>query len=198
MPYLFNLLYMAVIAVASPWLVYQAVRRGKYRAGLAEKFLGRVPVRQGNRPCLWLHAVSVGEVNLLAPLLAEIRRTRPDWECVISSTSVTGYTLAQKNTPATRSVIVRWISVGPGLALPYGAFRPDCLVLAELSVAEPDPRLARKACAAVAIINGRLSEHSFRGYRRCRLSLRPLVEKIDLIAVQNEEFAARFRALERA
>ncbi len=71
MPYLFNLVYLALIVVASPWLLFQVVRRGKYRAGLAEKFLGRVPVRRGNRPCLWLHAVSVGEVNLLAPLLAE-------------------------------------------------------------------------------------------------------------------------------
>ena len=47
----------------------------------------------------------------------------------------------------------------------------------------------------MAIINGRLSEHSFRGYRRARLLLQPLVRQIDLIAVQNEEFAGRFRAL---
>ena len=95
-PYLLNLCYLALVVIASPWLFYQAFERGKYRTGIAEKFLGLVPQRRGNRPCLWLHAVSVGEVNLLAPLLAEIRRSRPDWECVISATSLTGYTLAKK------------------------------------------------------------------------------------------------------
>ena len=52
-----------------------------------------------------------------------------------------------------------------------------------------------KPAARVAIINGRLSERSFRGYRRARLLLQPLVAQIDLIAVQNAEFAARFHAL---
>lgn len=194
MPYLFNLFYMALIVVASPWLLYQVVRRGKYRAGLAEKFLGRVPVRQGNRPCLWLHAVSVGEVNLLAPLLAEIRRTRPDWECVISATSVTGYTLARKKY-ADYTVCYCPLDFSWAVRAAMRRIRPDCLVLAELELWPNLIRAAREAAAAVAIINGRLSEHSFRGYQRARLFLRPLVEKIDLVAVQNEEFAARFRAL---
>ncbi|HVU86366.1 MAG TPA: 3-deoxy-D-manno-octulosonic acid transferase [Pirellulales bacterium] len=194
MPYLFNLFYMALIVVASPWLLYQVVRRGKYRAGLAEKFLGRVPVRQGNRPCLWLHAVSVGEVNLLAPLLAEIRRTRPDWECVISATSVTGYTLARKKY-ADYTVCYCPLDFSWAVRAAMRRIRPDCLVLAELELWPNLIRAAREAASAVAIINGRLSEHSFRGYQRARLFLRPLVEKIDLVAVQNEEFAARFRAL---
>ncbi|HEY4313426.1 MAG TPA: 3-deoxy-D-manno-octulosonic acid transferase [Pirellulales bacterium] len=194
MPYLFNLLYLALIVVAAPWLAYQALRRGKYRAGLAEKFLGRVPVRAGNRPCLWLHAVSVGEVNLLAPLLAEIRRTRPDWECVISATSVTGYTLAQKKY-ADYSVFYCPLDFSWGVRMAMARVRPDCLVLAELELWPNLIRAAHDRGARVAIINGRLSEHSFRGYRRARLVVRPILKTIDLVAVQNEEFAARFRAL---
>ncbi len=194
MPYLFNLLYAALIVVAAPWLVYQAVRRGKYRAGLAQKFLGRVPVRTGNRPCLWLHAVSVGEVNLLAPLLAEIRRTRPEWECVISATSVTGYTLARKKY-ADYTVFYCPLDFSWAVRGAMRRIRPDGLVLAELELWPNLIRAAREAGARVAIINGRLSEHSFRGYRRARLLLQPLVRQIDLIAVQNEEFAGRFRAL---
>jgi 3-deoxy-D-manno-octulosonic-acid transferase len=193
-PYLFDLLYIALIIVASPWLVYQAVRRGKYRAGLAEKFLGRVPVRQGNRPCLWLHAVSVGEVNLLAPLLAEIRRTRRDWECVISATSVTGYTLARKKY-ADYTVCYCPLDFSWAVRAAMRRIRPDCLVLAELELWPNLIRAARETGARVAIINGRLSEHSFRGYRRARFILRSLVEKIDLVAVQNEDFATRFLAL---
>ena len=54
---------MLLTALASPWLVYSAIRKGKYRAGFAQKFLGRVPQQTSDRPCVWLHAVSVGESN---------------------------------------------------------------------------------------------------------------------------------------
>jgi 3-deoxy-D-manno-octulosonic-acid transferase len=84
--YLLNLAYLLLILAATPWLLYAAVRKGKYRRGFAAKLLGRVPRRTSERTCIWLHAVSVGEVNLLAPLLREIRRQRPDWECVVSTT----------------------------------------------------------------------------------------------------------------
>ena len=82
MPYLMNLVYLALLVIASPWLLYAALRHGKYRQGWGAKLLGRVPRRAGNRPCIWLHAVSVGEVNLLEPLLFQVKRriegnTRP-------------------------------------------------------------------------------------------------------------------------
>ena len=73
MSYLLNLLYLALLLAAAPWLLWQSLRKGKYRQGFAEKLLGRVPRREGDRPCMWLHAVSVGEVNLLGPLV-ESRR----------------------------------------------------------------------------------------------------------------------------
>ena len=57
--------YLLLLTVISPWLLYAAIRKGKYREGFAAKLLGRVPERSGPRPCLWLHAVSVGEVNLI-------------------------------------------------------------------------------------------------------------------------------------
>ena len=83
MPYLLNLIYILLLILVSPWLVVQAVRKGKYREGYAEKLLGLVPRRSGGGTCVWLHAVSVGEVNLLAPLLEMIDHKRPGWECVV-------------------------------------------------------------------------------------------------------------------
>ena len=68
MPYLLNLAYLLLLLLASPWLLYRTVRHGKYRQGLAARLFGQVPSRSGEQPCLWLHAVSVGEVNLLQPL----------------------------------------------------------------------------------------------------------------------------------
>ncbi|HEY1600178.1 MAG TPA: 3-deoxy-D-manno-octulosonic acid transferase [Pirellulales bacterium] len=194
MPYLLNLGYLVLVLVASPWLLYQALKRGKYRMGMAEKLLGLVPVRTGSRPCLWLHAVSVGEVNLLAPLLADIRRSEPGWECVISATSLTGFVLAKKKY-ADYSVFYCPLDFSWAVRAAMRRIRPACLVLAELEL-WPNLILAAHASGArVAIINGRLSERSFRGYSRARFLLRPLMSKIDFVAAQNDEFAERFRAL---
>jgi 3-deoxy-D-manno-octulosonic-acid transferase len=96
-PYLLNVFYLLLILLVLPWLVWQSVRKGKYREGFAAKLLGRVPRRASQKTCVWLHAVSVGEVNLLAPLIREIERERPDWECVVSTTTATGMALAKKN-----------------------------------------------------------------------------------------------------
>ena len=75
------------------------LRRGKYREGLNEKWLGRVPDRAGLGRCLWLHAVSVGEVNLLVPLVADLARRRPGQDIVVSATSRAGYQLARQRFP---------------------------------------------------------------------------------------------------
>src|SRR5689334_15177442 len=91
-----NCLYAALFIAASPWIVWSAVRQGKHREGFRVKFLGLVPRRAGSRPCVWLHAVSVGEVNLLATAIAEFAAQRPDWEIVVSTTTKTGYDLARK------------------------------------------------------------------------------------------------------
>ena len=96
MAQLLNIAYLLVLLAASPWLVWQAIFSGKYREGWRAKFWGQVPERSGNSRCLWLHAVSVGEVNLLVPLIERWERRHPDWEVVISTTTRTGYQLAQK------------------------------------------------------------------------------------------------------
>ena len=73
--------------------------------------------------------------------------------------------------------------------------RPDVLVLAELELWPNLIRAARRHGAQVAVINGRLGEKSFRGYRRIRPLVAGLLRQIDLLAVQDETYAERFRAL---
>ena len=194
MPYLLNLVYLLLILAAAPWLLYAAIRKGKYREGYAAKFLGRVPRRTSNRTCIWLHAVSVGEVNLLAPLIREIEQQRPDWECVVSTTTMTGMALARKKY-ARLTVFYCPLDFTSAVAAAMRRIRPHLLVLAELELWPNLVRAARRSGARVAVINGRLSERSFRGYRRIRPLVARLMKQIDLLAVQDETYAERFRAL---
>jgi 3-deoxy-D-manno-octulosonic-acid transferase len=194
MPYLLNCVYLILIVCFSPWLAYAAIRQGKYRDGWGAKFLGLVPQRAGNRPCVWLHAVSVGEVNLLQPILAQLGQEHPTWECVISTTTRTGLALARKKY-AGYPVFYCPLDFTWAVRHAMRRIRPAVLVLAELELWPNLIRAARQHGASVAVVNGRLSDKSYRGYRRIRPLVRRSLRCIDLIAAQNETYAERFRAL---
>ena len=194
MAYLLNFIYGLVLLLATPWLVFQSLFRGKYRSGFAAKFLGAVPVRVGERPCIWLHAVSVGEVNLLAVLLQQVSRERPDIECCVSTTTVTGYDLARQKYKE-HTVFYCPLDFSWAVRRAMRRIRPSLLVLAELELWPNLIRAAKEHGANVAIVNGRLSEDSFRGYHRIRRLLQSTLDRIDCIAVQTAEYAERFRRL---
>jgi 3-deoxy-D-manno-octulosonic-acid transferase len=194
MPYLLNLVYLLLLLLVSPWLLYRALRHGKYRQGFAARLFGQAPSRSGEQPCLWLHAVSVGEVNLLQPLLAGIEQQHPDWQCVISTTTRTGYELARKKY-APRSVFYAPLDFSWSVKSALRRVRPTLLVLVELELWPNLVRYSHKQGVRVALINGRLSESSARGYRRIRPLVSSMLRRLDLVAVQNEAYADRFRAL---
>ena len=194
MAYLLDLVYLLLLVAGSPWFVYAAIRKGKYREGWAAKLLGRVPMRTGAEPCIWLHAVSVGEVNLLAPLLARLEQQHPEWVCVISTTTKTGFDLAKKKY-APRTVFYCPLDFSWAVRMAVKRIRPRLLVLAELELWPNLIWAARKSGARVAVVNGRLSDHSLRGYRRIRPLIARWLQSLDAIAVQNAEYAERFQTL---
>ena len=191
MPYLLNVAYLLLLIVASPWLVVQAIRTGKYREGWGQKLLGLVPRRQSTAPCVWLHAVSLGEVSLIGSLVAELKRRHPDFDLVISTTTLTGRALAQTKFPE-HTVFYCPLDFTWAVRRAMARLRPDVLVLAELELWPNLIAAARAQGTKVAIVNGRLSDHSFRGYRRLGVLSRRLFERIDLVAAQNRQYADRF------
>jgi 3-deoxy-D-manno-octulosonic-acid transferase len=191
MPIALDLLYLVLVVVCAPLLAYRSLRAGKYREGWSEKVMGTAPLRIGEQPCLWFHAVSVGEVRLLKPVIAELERRRPGWEVVVSTTTVDGLREARRTYPdlvtfyapldfswATRRAVAR--------------IRPTVLALVELELWPNLVRAAKRAGARVAIVNGRLSHASHRGYRRLRGPLGPTLRRLDVVAVQTQEYADRF------
>jgi 3-deoxy-D-manno-octulosonic-acid transferase len=186
--------YVLALILASPWILWQAIRKGKYREGWRQKLLGRVPVRATGRKCIWFHAVSVGEVNLLPGLVQEMSARFPDCEIVLSSTTATGYALARERFPG-RSVFYFPFDFSWSVREVMKRIRPSVIVLAEL---ELWPNLISQAVALgcrVAVVNARLGDRSFRGYRRTRWFWQGVLQKIDLVAAQNERYARRFAAI---
>lgn len=193
--WLLNAAYAALLLVLSPVIAWQAWRTGKYREGYREKLLGLVPERTGGRCCVWLHAVSVGEVNLLATMIGELGRVRPEWELVISTTTKTGYELATKKYGGDHAVFYCPLDFSWATRCAVRRVRPDLLVLAELELWPNLIASAKADGARVAIINGRLSDSSYRGYSCAGWLVRRVLGLVDLVAAQDDATAERFLKL---
>lgn len=191
---LLDLLYTLLLLVVLPWYAWKSFRTKKYRQGFWTRCTGRVIPEQDSRPSIWLHAVSVGEVNLLQPLINELEAAHPDCQCVISSTTDTGIALARKKY-APRFVFPAPLDFSWAVRTVLARVRPRLLVLAELELWPNLITLSHAAGVKVAIVNGRLSENSFRGYGRSGPWIRWLLGHIHVLAVQNKEYADRFHAL---
>src|SRR5688572_12673312 len=97
MRYVLNGLYLLGIVLLSPWLLVKSLSTGKYRHGLWQKLRGVAPRMAA--PTAWFHGVSVGEIHLLRQVVAGFRKRHPGWQCVISTTTDTGFDEARKAFP---------------------------------------------------------------------------------------------------
>ena len=190
MRYLLNVVYLLTLVAVSPWLLYAAIKKGKYREGGRAKLFGLVPHRKGSEPCVWCHAVSAGEVNLLQPLISRLA-AETDWEIVISTTTKTGFALAQERY-SDHVVFHCPLDFSWSVERALRRIRPSLLVLAELEIWPNLLSAARRQDVKTAIVNGRLSEKSARGYARLGKLLRTTFASFDLIAVQDDVYAQRF------
>ncbi|MCL6501686.1 MAG: 3-deoxy-D-manno-octulosonic acid transferase [Pirellulales bacterium] len=194
MTWLLNAAYLLLLALAAPWLLVKALRQGKYRHGLAQKLLGRVPQRRAAWGGIWFHGVSVGEINALAGIIEHFRRCCPDLPCAVSTTTRTGYELACRRFSGL-DVFYMPLDFSWAVQQALTRQRPAMLVLAELELWPNLIALARRQGVRIAVVNGRLSERSFRGYSRLRPLVARWLAQVDLVAAQHADYAARFRAL---
>lgn len=191
MSILINLIYLLVLAIFSPWLMWRMIVQNKNRRGWSAKFFGHVPRRSSDAKCLWFHAVSVGEVNLLRPVIARIGKLHPELDIAISSTTETGRKLAAEVFP---DAITFFCPADFSWAIKrtLRRLRPDQLILAELELWPNLIRLTSKQSIPVNVINGRLSEKSSRGYQKLGFLFRPIFQRLDWVGAQSDDHAQRF------
>lgn len=188
-----NVAYLLLIAVASPILLWRMIRHGKYRDGFAQKVLGRLPETQGEVPVIWLHAVSVGEVLQLETIVHSLAATHRRGKILITTTTSTGLEVARRRFPQHESCYFP-LDFSWAVSNAIRRVRPSVVVLVELEL-WPNFILHASRFAKVAIINGRLSDRSFRGYRRIRQLVGPVFSRLTAVGAQTAEYADRMLEL---
>lgn len=186
MYWIYSALLGLSLFISLPYWIWQRVRHGKYRAGLRER-LGKVPPGMtGQRPTLWVHAVSVGEVLAVSRLGEGLKNNFPGYRVVVSTTTDTGQELARARFGAEN---VFYFPLDFAFAIePYlEALRPRLVVVAETEFWPNFLRLSHQSGAKIAIVNARISDRSWPGYGRFRSLLRGVLAQVDLFLAQTEQ-----------
>ena len=194
MGWLLNGIYSVLAICIAPVILWKRFRTGKYRDGWSQKLWGSLPSRTSTRECIWFHAVSVGEVLQLRTILQQLLARHPNVDIVISTTTSTGYSVAREQFPQ-HTVCYFPLDFTWSVRRAIQRIRPSAIVLVELELWPNFIRTASDMHIPLALINGRISEKSFRGYRRIRVLMQRLFARFELLAVQDETYAERLIAL---
>lgn len=177
MRWLLDLLYLAAAIITAPIWMLRMIRTGKIRTDWPGRF-GRVPdgLRAKTRTRLLIHAVSVGEVNAIRRLVEQLTlpglRAEPT-DVVIATTTDTGFARAQALWDGRCNVVRYPLDFSPAAARFLRSVRPDAVALTELEVWPNFTDACSRNNIPVCVINGRLTERSFRRYRLVRALMRP-------------------------
>lgn len=191
---LYNLFFAVALGLSAPYYFLRLVRRGDWRRDFGERFGrygSRIKVAVTNRHVLWLHAVSVGEVNLCLQLIRALEPRVPNLKLVVSTTTTTGRGELEKRLPPHISAIYYPVDLRRCVSRALKTLHPEAVVLLE---AEIWPNLLwslRARRIPVFLVNARLSDKSYRRYRRFGFLFRSLFATFAGVSAQSEADARR-------
>ena len=197
----YNLALLVVLVAGTPWWLFRMATTQKYREGLLER-LGMVPSRLrkqmaglgSERPLIWVHAVSVGEVLAVSRLVKTLDAALPDYLIVLSTTTRTGQALARERFGSNR-VFYCPLDLPWAVRAWLNALQPSLLILAET---EFWPNLLSgcfRRNIPVAVVNARISDRSWPRYRRMRWLWRPFLSRLSRVLAQSQTDADRLKTI---
>ena len=195
---LLNVVYLVAFVVLLPWGVWRRLSGGRPVAAPWTRFTGGIaplPRCDAGVSRIWLHGVSVGEVQLLSVLAAEIRRQAENdgrrVDCVISSSTTTGLDVAAKRF-GTDHTFPCPLDFTWAVNRVLDKVRPDLLVLGELELWPNLLACAHARGIPIVVANARMSEQSAQGYGRIRPLVRRMLANVSLVIARSQEDADRF------
>ena len=194
--FIYSLVYTIGFLVLLPRFLFDALFKGKYAAGFKQR-LGFLPQFDPHgRKVVWLHCVSVGEVNAARPLAVKIKHDFPERSLVVSTTTRTGQALARTALADVADLVFYfpfdWRST-VHRALRH--IKPSAVLLMETEIWFNFIREAYHSGARLAIVNGRLSERSLGRYGKIKKFMKRVLGYLDLALMQENADATRLMSL---
>ncbi len=186
MYFIYNLLGAIFIIISAPFLIYKLFSYADWRRALREK-LGFVP--QGPRTCsprsprIWIHAVSMGEVSAIHPLIRELANIFPKGHFILTTSTESGQKIAREQVKEASLVSYAPLDLPGAIRRTLQRWQPDLLIIAETEIWPNLLRIAQERGVRTMLANGRISARSFRRYRRTRFFWAEVLDHFDLLSM---------------
>jgi 3-deoxy-D-manno-octulosonic-acid transferase len=194
--FLYSIILSVGFIVLLPRFIYDAVTRGKYAAGFGQR-MGFLPsLDPEGKPVVWIHCVSVGETNAARPLIERIKQDHPGFKMIVSTTTLTGQTLAKRLFANVADLVIyfpfdwKWT-----VRRAFGRLKPSIVLLMETEIWFNFIHEAHRSKIHLAIVNGRLSERSFKRFSFVRTFIRRILSYPDVALMQENADAQRMMSL---
>ncbi len=196
--FLYNLLFPLALLCFLPGYLVKMCRRGNYRNKFGQR-LGfydqQTRAKLARHPHTWMHAVSVGEVMIALKLAAKMKAHEPNLRVALTTTTTTGFALANRQAPDWIEVLYTPLDFWPIMRRAFTVIRPTRIVLVEAEIWPNLTAFAGRRRIPLALVNARLSARSEKRFHRFNFFVRPYFRRLDLVCLQEEKDTARWASL---
>ena len=191
---LYSLLYTIALLFIFPFQYLKRPQDLRNR-WLREKFgLFHAQFSTLNSDFIWVHAVSVGEVMAAIPLLKSLKVSYPSKGIVLSTITDTGQKVARERSPEGTTVIYLPFDFSSILSSVLKRSRPELLIIIETELWPNMLRVFKAYNVPVILLNGRISENSYKGYKKISFFMKTVLSHIDFFGMQETIYAERIQS----
>lgn len=193
---LYNILFTVFFILSAPYYFWKMWRRGNWRPGFKQRFGqydNKIKQSLTNRQVLWMHAVSVGEMNVCMQLIRALEPRVPNLKIVVSTTTTTAMGELQKRLPPNIGKIYYPIDRRPYVNRAIATVHPNAIVLIESEIWPNFVWRARALGKPLFLVNARLSPRSYPRYKKFGFIFRNLFASFTAVAAQSEDESVRLR-----
>lgn len=191
---LVDFIYLLAAIGISPIVLYRMARYKRYRAGWANRF-GKITRKHPQKKCIWIHAVSVGEVNATKTIVKELQNRFADFEIIISTTTDTGFARASNLYGNDLAVFYFPLDISWIMQRVFRNINPAICLLIEQEIWPNFVHIADQLYIPVVVVNGRISDKGFSRYAKIKPIAKKIYRKVSLVLAQTDEYAERFRQI---
>ncbi|MBI5235905.1 MAG: 3-deoxy-D-manno-octulosonic acid transferase [Deltaproteobacteria bacterium] len=192
---LYDILLHVALVAALPFFIIKMLTVKKYREGLAERF-GCIGLDKLNRlkggQIVWFHAISVGETKAVVPVLRLFKESHPDMKVVFSTVTMTGNRCALKECSGLVDALIYFpLDLSWVVNRTIRLVNPRALIVVEKEIWPNMILSLSRRAVPVIIVNGTISERSFKRFMRFGFLFREVFSALGYFAARTKEDCER-------